>query len=90
MSRAEFLEHAARRVADAGGHVGSVMLAKCGGRIDFGAVARELGCDRDQVVLLALCWLPRLEQHAEDVSRVAQEFGIEPARLDAYLSGATS
>jgi hypothetical protein len=55
------------------------------GLSDLG-LARELGCTAEALTMLRLCRAPREgADGAEDLRRVAERFGCDPARLAAAL-----
>jgi hypothetical protein len=57
-------------------------------QIDARELAARLGCSLDVLPRLWLCELPRAEQFAEDVERIAAFLGIEPEPLAQIIAEA--
>jgi ferric-dicitrate binding protein FerR (iron transport regulator) len=64
----------------------------CAGRrrTDWTGVAQELAITLEQLSKLALCRVPRQDHYADDVDRIADYVGMEPATLNWFLQDAVS
>ena len=58
-------------------------------QLDEAALAERLGCDPVQLPRLRLCRTPLPDRFREDVTRIAEAFRIESARLAAFVQAAT-
>jgi hypothetical protein len=84
MAMARQVQHDERLVAS--------HIRACAGRrgTDWAGVAHELAITPDQLSKLALCRVPRQDHYADDVDRIAEYVGMEPATLGWFLQDAVS
>jgi hypothetical protein len=78
----KWLERASERSSERGWTLGSVIdeFQRIEG-MSRDQVAAFLGCNADTLAWLSLCRKPAPEQFAEEVSRVAERFQVDTAKL---------
>lgn len=82
MTEPRWLERASRRSSEHPSTLGAVLDEYCRTEgVDREQLAAILGCSLNSLDWLSLCGRPDPERFAEDVTRIAERFQIEPPRL---------